>query len=180
MRIISGERRGKKLETPQGMDVRPTTDRVKENLFNIIQFDISDKHFLDMFAGSGQIGLEAISRGAKCATLIDNSLNSVSVCKKNAEATGFSSRVKIVNANSLNYVKNGQEIFDVAFLDPPYADGLLEESLEIVSQKINREGAIVCEYPVGVALPEIVGDFVKEKTYVYGKISLSIYRNQDI
>ncbi|MFI3207373.1 MAG: 16S rRNA (guanine(966)-N(2))-methyltransferase RsmD [Clostridia bacterium] len=175
MRVIAGEKRGKNLVTLEGEKVRPTTDRVKESLFNILQFSIAGKRFLDMYAGSGQMAIEALSRGAEHATLIDNSRESFGVCQKNLEATSYLDKAKLVNAESITYVRNQSELFDIAFLDPPYHQNLLDESLCVVAEKMNKTGTIICEHPANMPLPEVVGDFSRVKKYRYGKIELSLY-----
>jgi 16S rRNA (guanine966-N2)-methyltransferase len=179
MRIITGSARGKKLVTLEGVDVRPTPDRVKEALFNILQFGIEGRSFLDLFAGSGQIGLEAISRGAESTVFVDMSKKSVSVIEQNVSSTGFGSKSKVVNADSVMYIKRTSEKFDVAFLDPPYRSGLLQEALPFTAEAMNPGGIIICEHPRDEELPECAGDFCKLKEYRYGKIILTSYRRKD-
>ena len=116
MRIITGSKRGKKLITLEGEQVRPTTDRVKESLFNILQFQLEGRRFLDLFAGSGQIGLEALSRGAAAAVFVDSSKDSIRVVQKNLESTGFQDRAKVVQLDFASYLRGSRELFDIAFL----------------------------------------------------------------
>ncbi len=177
MRIITGSARGRKLNTLEGLDVRPTPDKVKEALFNIIQFDIEGRRFLDLFAGSGQIGLEALSRGAKDCVFIDASKKSAGVIEENIAHCGFQSQSKLVNADSIMYIRRTLEKFDVAFLDPPYRKGLLQEALPIVAEKMNEGGIIVCEHPYDEAVPEDLGAFKKYRDYKYGKIVLTSYKS---
>ncbi|MFI3326090.1 MAG: 16S rRNA (guanine(966)-N(2))-methyltransferase RsmD [Clostridia bacterium] len=176
MRVISGEKRGKKLITLQGEAVRPTTDRVKESIFNILQFDIAGRSFLDLFAGSGQMGIEALSRGAKKVVFVDSARESITVCKKNLE--NLELKANVVNSDSLTFVKNTAETFDIAFLDPPYNKGIIEAVLPDLVKKINIGGSIVCEHAAQSTLPQQVEDFVLFKTYKYGKIMLTIYRHK--
>ncbi|WP_099203734.1 16S rRNA (guanine(966)-N(2))-methyltransferase RsmD [Scatolibacter rhodanostii] len=175
MRIITGTARGKKLSALEGRDVRPTTDRVKEALFDILQFRIEDRRFLDMFAGSGQIGLEALSRGAKSAVMIDASKESIRVIEQNTNQTQLEHQAKILCADALAYVSSTAEVFDIAFLDPPYHADLLIPALEKVVRCIAESGVIICEHLKETQLPDQVGDFIKEKTYRYGKIHLTRY-----
>ena len=176
MRIITGSKRGKKLVTLEGEQVRPTTDRVKESLFNILQFQLEGRKFLDLFAGSGQIGLEALSRGAALAVFVDSSKESVRVVEKNVASTGLGDRAKVVLADFAAYLRGSRESFDIAFLDPPYRQGLLEQALPLVVQRMNPGGVILCEHPKDEVLPEEAGPFRLQKSYRYGKILLSAYR----
>lgn len=176
MRIISGTRRGKKLVAPAGMDVRPTADRVKEALFNILQFSLEGKRFLDLFAGSGQIGLEALSRGAAQAVFVDFSPVSLRAAERNLAATGFSEKARLVRADACAFLRNTPEAFDLAFLDPPYRKGLLEQALPLLEGVVVPGGLAVCEHPKEEDLPEEAGALKKQKTYRYGKIALTVYR----
>lgn len=177
MRIITGSKRGKRLITLEGEQVRPTTDRVKESLFNILQFNIEGRRFLDLFAGCGQIGLEALSRGALQAVFVDSSRASIKVVEKNVAATGFESGSRIVQADFASYLSGCRDKFDVAFLDPPYYMGILQKALPMVAECMNPGGVIVCEHPVKEELEEQVQSFAKEKCYSYGKIMLTVYRS---
>jgi 16S rRNA (guanine966-N2)-methyltransferase len=179
MRIITGSARGRKLNTLEGLDVRPTPDKVKEALFNIIQFDIEGRHFLDLFAGSGQIGLEALSRGAKDCVFIDASKKSVAVIEENIAHCGFENQSKVVNADSVMYIRRTMEKFDVAFLDPPYRKGLLQEALPYVADRMNEGGTIICEHPIDEEVPDEAGDFKRFRDYKYGKIILTSYKLAD-
>lgn len=179
MRIITGSKRGKKLTSLEGTQVRPTSDRVKEALFDILQFSIEGRRFLDLFAGSGQIGLEALSRGASQAVFVDVFRDSVRVVEKNAAATGFSDRARIVQADFAAFLRDGRERFDIAFLDPPYGTGLLQQALPMVVEHMNPGGVVICEHPRQEELPEQAGDFSKHKTYRYGKVMLTVYRRAE-
>lgn len=176
MRVITGIARGKRLRSLDGNDVRPTTDKVKEGIFSAIQFDIEGRRFLDMFAGSGQMGIEALSRGAESAVFVDDSPASIRICTENVVNCGFEKEAKIVKRDSIGYVSTTHETFDIAFLDPPYESGLLTRALESVAQKMSDFGIIICEHPSDVALPEETGGFTVQKVYRYGKINVSVYR----
>ncbi len=178
MRIITGSKRGKKLTALEGMEVRPTTDRVKEALFDILQFSIEGRRFLDLFAGSGQIGLEALSRGAAQAVFVDVSRDSIRVVRKNVADTGFDSQARIVQADFSAFLKGTRECFDVAFLDPPYRTGLLQRALPLTMERMAPGGIVVCEHPAEEELPEQAEGFSKRKTYRYGKIMLTTYRGE--
>ena len=121
MRVITGTARGRVLKTLEGEDVRPTTDRVKEAVFSIIQFEIEGRRVLDLFAGSGQLGIEALSRGAASATFVDMSKDSLSAVKYNLEHTKLGDNAKVVQTDALSFLKLTKDKFDIVFLDPPYA-----------------------------------------------------------
>lgn len=176
MRIISGTARGRRLKTLEGNDVRPTTDKVKEAVFSAIQFDIEGRRFLDLFAGSGQMGLEALSRGADFAVFVDSANESIKVLKDNVTATGFSEQSRIYRADALTFLATANETYDIAFLDPPYAGGLLEKALSAVCAKMSDYGIIICEHPPEVSLPDEVDDFRVFKRYRYGKINVTTYK----
>lgn len=175
MRVITGSARGRKLQTLEGESVRPTTDMVKEAMFSIVQFDLEDAHVLDMFCGCGQLGIEALSRGAKSATFVDMARASIAVTEKNLETTGFRNVSKVVNSNSLEYLDRTSEIFDIAILDPPYRAGIMLDAIERVRLHMADGGIIICETAAEEVLPEEIEGF-KSKRYKYGKIALTIYR----
>lgn len=150
MRVISGTARGKKLNSLEGMNTRPTLDQVKEALFNIIQFDIADKNVLDLFAGSGALGIEAISRGAKSATFCDNSIDAIKVIQTNLQNTRSIDKATILHKDyslALKYLAKNKMQFDIIFLDPPYktdfADKAIEEILKL--NLLSKEGYIILE-----------------------------------
>jgi 16S rRNA (guanine(966)-N(2))-methyltransferase RsmD len=179
MRVITGSARGRKLKTLEGDSVRPTTDKVKESIFNIIQFDIEGRRVLDMFCGCGQLGIEALSRGAASAVFVDISRASIAVTEENLTTTGFRSMSKTVLANSLEYLDRTSEIFDIAFLDPPYHAGIMEDAIERVAPHMADGGIIVCETGEREVLPEDIEGFTS-KRYKYGKIALTVYRKGSI
>lgn len=180
MRVITGSARGKRLTTLDGENVRPTPERVKEALFSIIQFEIEGRRVLDLFAGSGQLGIEALSRGAKQAVLVDASKDSIAVIQKNLENTGLTENARVKNMDFAAFLLQNREPFDLAFLDPPYRTGLLQRALPLVAQTMNLGGTIICENPFGEEMPESAGDFVRGRSYRYGKIVLTLYRNKDV
>ena len=178
MRVITGTARGRRLVTLEGRDVRPTTDKVKEALFSIIQFEIEGRRVLDMFAGSGQLGIEALSRGAESAVFIDGNKKAVDVIRKNLELTGFTDKATVYNNDSILQVKNSREMFDLAFLDPPYNQGIVQKALPIVAESMAPGGVIVCETQEKEELCGKVGDFSLAKVYKYGKTWLHLYRQE--
>lgn len=180
MRVITGTARGRKLKTLEGSDVRPTTDRIKEAIFSVIHFDIEGRTMLDLFAGSGQMGIEAVSRGASKAVFVDSSANSIDVVKENVISCGMMKHAVIVQNEAKMYLKHcisdGREKFDFAFLDPPYGKGILQDVLPMVTQVMRDSGAVICECPLDEELPEKVENFCIYKTYRYGKIKITFYR----
>lgn len=176
MRVITGTARGRRLKTLEGRDVRPTTDRVKEALFSIIQFEVEGSAVLDMFAGSGQLGIEALSRGASKAVFVDSDKRAVAVIQENLEHTGLADRAEVYNADSLMFVRNRGERFDIALLDPPYGTGVLQRALEAAAICVRENGVIICELPEKEELPQTVGNFELRRRYRYGKTELAVYR----
>ena len=180
MRVMTGSARGRRLQTLEGKDVRPTTDKVKESVFSIIQFQIQGRVFLDLFAGSGQMGIEALSRGAKKAYLVDQSLKSIRIIEQNVKTTGFEDTAVIARQDAQSFIVSTRENFDIAYLDPPFEKGLINEVLPLLSDKMNKGGVILCECGEGEALPEEANDFVLDRTYHYGKIKVSLYRHKEM
>lgn len=176
MRVITGSARGRRLITLEGDDVRPTTDIVKEALFSIIQFEIEGRKVLDLFGGCGQLAIEALSRGAHSATIVDSSKKSVDVIKKNVVTTGFANKAFVINSDAVSFLTRTREKFDIALLDPPYSKGLIEKALAILPDVMNESGVIICEAPYSDELPESAGGFVLKKKYRYGKTGLFLYR----
>lgn len=183
MRIITGTARGRKLKTLENLDVRPTAERVKEGLFSALQFSIEGRRILDMFAGSGQLGLEALSRGARSALFLDQSPKAIAVVRENIASCGFGDRSKVVQTDALSYLKNSEELFDIAFIDPPYADEKLNNYIQAAVEHMSIAGAVCVETPKERQLPESfngVVEFVIDKVYNYGKTKITIYRRKAI
>ncbi len=179
MRIISGSRRGKKLLEFEGMDVRPTTDRVKENIFNLIRDYVADSVCLDMFAGSGALSFEAVSRGAKRAVMLDKDKRSVDIIRKNAKNLDFTDECEIVSTDAFEYAQRTKEKFDIIFLDPPYNKGFIEPILgEIVKNELLLDGGIVVlESDDTDFSAEFEGlDFLKQRKY--GRTFITIYQKE--
>lgn len=179
MRVITGSARGRRLKSPEGRDVRPTTDKVKEAIFSIIQFDIEGSAVLDLFSGSGQMGIEALSRGAKSCVFVDSSHASVGITRENVAAAGFRNDATVVTADSISYLRMCRSRFDIAILDPPYEKGLIEEAMPLLSGLMSERGIVLCEHEKGLALPERFGKLVLHRTYKYGKVEVTVYRTPD-
>lgn len=178
MRVITGKARGVVLKTPDGMATRPTADRVKEALFSIIQFDVPCAKVLDLFGGTGQLGIEALSRGAKRAVFVDQSEVACRLIKENIGRTKMENEAQVVCSDYLSYLKRAKETFDIIFLDPPYVEVFLENSLKIITEIdiLQSGGIIVTERPLGKELPWDFPGYTRSRDYKYGKTLLAIYR----
>ena len=153
-------------------------DRVKEAVFSIIQFEIEGRRVLDLFAGSGQLGIEALSRGAASATFVDMSKDSLSAVKYNLEHTKLGDNAKVVQTDALSFLKLTKDKFDIVFLDPPYASSLVVDSMKLLSDVVAAGGCAICETPVNSELPESFGELKFHRSYRYGKIKITVYRKE--
>lgn len=178
MRVITGKARGVTLKTPDGMQTRPTSDRVKEALFSIINFDIPNARVLDLFGGTGQLGIEALSRGAKSATFVDAGEPACKLIRENLKRTKLEADGRVVRSDYMDYLNRCREQYDIIFLDPPYAEVFLENSLKRIAEIdiLHSGGIIVAERPLGKELPWEFEGFTRSKDYKYGKTLLTIYR----
>lgn len=174
MRVITGTARGRKLREPKDRSVRPTTDMVKEAIFSIVQFDVPGRRVLDLFAGTGQLGIEALSRGAAECVFVDNSPASLKLVRENLALCGMSAPV--IRSDALAFLRRGGK-FDLVFVDPPYHEGLYEDVLNALFSFdiLNDGGIILVESMRGESLPQAVAPYERGKTYNYGKISLTVY-----
>ena len=180
MRVITGKARGIQLKTPDGMQTRPTTDRVKEALFSIIQFELPGAKVLDLFGGTGQLGIEALSRGANSAVFVDASDKACSLIRENLKRTKLEQQGKVIRSDYLEYLKRTKDIFNIIFLDPPYAEVFLENALNLITQIdiLQTNGIIVTERPLGKELPWEFEGFQRSRDYKYGNTLLTVYRKQ--
>lgn len=178
MRVIAGTARGIQLKTPEGMQTRPTIDRVKEALFSIIHFDIPGAKVLDLFGGTGQLGIEALSRGASAATFVDQSDAACKLIRENLRRTKFDQKGSVIRGDYLEYLSRCREQYDIVFLDPPYAEVFLENALKRIAEIdiLQSGGIIVAERPLGKDLPWELEGFTRSKDYKYGKVLLTLYR----
>ena len=176
MRVITGSARGRRLKELEGLETRPTTGKVKEALFSVIQFDIEGRRVLDLFAGTGQLGIEALSRGAECAVFVERRRDALQVIRENLEACGMTDKARVVNGDAMSYLKSGEK-FDLIFLDPPYASSLLEQALEEIVRFVicRKHGIIVAESAADKTLPPLAGPYALYREYRYGKIKLTVY-----
>ena len=174
MRVITGTARGRRLRTPENYDIRPTTDNVKESVFNIIQFDIEGRRVLDLFAGTGQLGIECLSRGAAEAVFIDENTAAVKIVKENLKTCGFTAAV--LQQDALSYLRHCGK-FDLIFVDPPYDSGLYASVLETINSVdiLSDGGIILCESRREKTLPDMRAPYRKKKEYNYGRVKLTVY-----
>ena len=178
MRVITGRARGVTLKTPEGMQTRPTTDRVKEAMFSIIQFEIPGADVLDLFGGTGQLGIEALSRGAKSATFVDAGEPACRLIRENLKRTRLEQSGKVVRSDYLAYLNRCREKYHIIFLDPPYAEVFLENALKCITEIdiLHSGGIIVAERPLGKELPWEFEGFSRSRDYKYGNTLLTLYR----
>ena len=177
MRVISGKARGVNLKTPTGMATRPTADRVKEAVFSILQFDLPNASVLDLFGGTGQLGIEALSRGARCAVFVDERDDACKLIKENLKRTKLESQGTVVRSDYAAFLKTTSQKFDIILLDPPYAEKFLENSLNLITEIdiLQSGGIIVTERPLEKVL---LGDFPgysRSKDYKYGKTLITLF-----
>lgn len=176
MRVITGVARGRNLITLAGEEItRPTSQSTKEALFSAIQFELEEAQVLDLFAGSGQLGIEALSRGARICTFVENNRAAYQIVEKNVETCGMADRAQLVYGEALSFL-NRSGCYDVALLDPPYRQGMIAQCLTALVPHMRETGVIVCETARDEALPATVDGWHVSKEKYYGKTKLTYYR----
>lgn len=179
MRVITGSARGRNLATLDGEEVtRPTTQSTKEALFSSIQFELEDKKILDLFAGSGQLGIEALSRGAGFCTFVENNRQAYKIVEGNVRLCKMENRSKLVFSDALSFLSR-RDNFDIALVDPPYNKGLVSECLPKLTEIMNLDGVIICETAKNEELPEKINGWAINKKKNYGKSKLTYYRKDN-
>ena len=178
MRVVAGTARSIPLKSREGIDTRPTADRVKEAVFNILQFDVPGARVLDLFGGSGQLAIEALSRGAESAVIVDNSPEALSVIRENLERTRLKEHAQTVRADYLEYLDRCRDSFRLIFLDPPYREIFLETALKRISEIdiLKSGGIIICERLAEKALSDDYPAFRRIRDYRYGRTGVTLYR----
>lgn len=181
MRVITGAARGRRLKELEGYETRPTTGRVKEGIFNILQFDIEGRKVLDLFAGTGQLGIEALSRGAAGAVFVEQRRAAAALVRENLALTGLEGKARVVCGEALAYLSSTKETFDLIFVDPPYAARLWENVIKTISRFdiLSNHGIIVCEAPAEEAMPPAEPPCFLHRTYRYGKIQITTYHKEE-
>ena len=178
MRVISGNARGLKLVSPAGVDTRPTLDRVKEAVFSMIFPYINDATVLDLFAGSGALGIEALSRGALSAVFVDCSDDALRCIKKNVESARMADTSYIVKKDALSYLNSCDTKFDIIFLDPPYTKGLYVPVLKSVCENniLAEDGIIVAEWDAETGFTDKLFGFECVKSKQYGRVGITVLK----
>lgn len=178
MRVTGGIGRGRRLKVPSGSRVRPTSDKVKQALFNILGDRVADAAFLDLYAGAGGIGIEALSRGAGRVVFVDSSRGSLAVIKQNIEQTGLGERAQVVPAKAEAFLRKSSESYDIVFLDPPYAEEM-QPLLELIagSEIVKPEGVVIAEHFKKQPSPEKAGSLSLYREARYGDTVLAFYKN---
>lgn len=176
--MISGSARGKKLECAEGLNVRPTLDRVKESVFNMIAFDIPDARVLDLFCGSGALGIEALSRGAQHAVFVDNNPVSLEFAKKNLIATRLDEKATLTRSDSIQFLSETTQVFDIIFIDPPYKAQLYEPVIGKILERnlLAKSGQIILEYAADDSPNVPSGAFSDVREKKYGKVKILIMK----
>ena len=173
MRVISGSARGSKLMPLEGMETRPTIDRVKEAVFSSIQFNIPGAKILDLFSGTGQMGIEALSRGASFGVFVDSSKNATEVTAKNLKTCGLFEKSRVANMTAQDFLRTTKDSFDIVFLDPPYNLGILDEILTNVCKILSEDGIIIAESELSWKIPENLDGVSVKKQHKYGKVLIT-------
>ncbi|MBR6562659.1 MAG: 16S rRNA (guanine(966)-N(2))-methyltransferase RsmD [Clostridia bacterium] len=181
MRIITGTARGTKLKTLPGNDTRPTTEICKEAVFSVIQFELHDRVMLDLFGGCGQMALEALSRGAERAVIVDASRAACEIIKENAQKTKLMKQCRVVTSDWKEYIRgaSGREKFDLVYLDPPYQEGILDEVMHRLqySELLADDAIVICESDKN-GIPNPIDGF-RSKLYRYGKTYVTVFRREN-
>ena len=175
MRVITGSARGTRLLTLSGKEIRPTTEKVKEAVFSSIQFELENANILDLFAGSGQMGIEALSRGALSAVFCDNSKEAFEIINKNLESAKLKDKAKVLKTDFSSLLNVTGEKFDICFLDPPYYKGYYETALNALPKIMKPYGKVICEHPKDIELKDSYGKLKKQKDYRFSNIIVSKY-----
>ena len=181
MRVIAGKYKGRKLAAPKGNDIRPTTDKTKEAMFSIIAFELPEAKVLDLFSGTGSLGIEALSRGAASCTFCEKSRQAVDQIRENLAHCGIGEEARIYPGDVIRLLETMEDSFDIVLMDPPYGQGLCQEALRLIDERGLMEdgGRVICEHRREDVLPEEMGDLVRTKERRYGISMLSIYETRE-
>lgn len=176
MRVIAGSARGRRLDTLPGEEItRPTVERVKEGMFSALQFLLPGARVLDLFAGSGQLGIEALSRGAAHCTFVDQNRAAAGLTLKNCKAAGLYKTARVVQTEAQAFLARTADRFHIVLLDPPYRQGILAAILPLVDRVTEPGGTVLCESELEASLPDECGGLEKKKQYRYGTVLVTRY-----
>ena len=178
MRVITGSARGARLRTLEGEHTRPTTERVKEAIFSMIQFDVEGRAVLDLFAGSGQMGIEALSRGAHHAVFVENDSSAAAIVKQNLQIARVGDKSTLLQRDALDFCRRPSGKFDIVFIDPPYAAGMAAAVLPALPELLNRGAIVICETAPETELPETIGELTLARDKRYGRSRVRVYRRE--
>jgi 16S rRNA (guanine(966)-N(2))-methyltransferase RsmD len=178
MRIIAGSARGRRLQTLPGQNTRPTLERVKEGMFSAVQNWLPGAAVLDLFAGSGQLGLEALSRGAARCVFVENTARAAGVAEANIRALGFGDKARLVRSDAEAFLARREETFDLVLIDPPFEGGYYPRIIEAAAAVCAPGALVLCEAARDTVLPETIVGLILEKRYRYGTVAVSRYRMQ--
>lgn len=177
MRVIAGFARGTKLKALENDDIRPTTDKVKEAVFSMIHFELVGKNFLDLFAGSGQMAIEALSNGAKSATIVDANKKSIGVIKENISKCKCEDSANVIYSKAESFLRSTKEKYDIIYLDPPYFTDDMDKVMPLLANVCKDTSIIICETTIEKHLPNTIANFKISKQKRYGKIIITFYRS---
>lgn len=181
MRVIKGKAKGRRLKASKGLDIRPTSDKVKESVFNIIGDKIDGAVFLDLCAGIGNVGIEAASRGAKEIAFVESNQKAVKLIKENLLLCHLEEYSNVIFSDAVKFLKTAEGKFDIIFFDPPYRSGLLQDALAVFEKKemLNPDGILIVEHLSRTILSEKIGGLILLKKYKYGDTTLSLYKRKE-
>lgn len=180
MRVIAGSLKGKKLQTPQSYDVRPTTDRVKEGMFNILQFSLPGAKVLDLFSGTGQLGIEALSRGASHCDFVDQAPSSCRLVRQNISLCKLEKQTNVHICSAEKFLTSSASTYNIIMLDPPYHQGYIPKLLPLLSRCLSPNGILLAEAEHTLDLPESINGLFFSKEYKYSKIKLIVYKKEEV
>lgn len=180
MRVIGGKAKGRRLKALKGLNIRPTSDKVKESVFNIIGDMIDGAAFLDLCAGTGNVGIEAASRGAGEVVFVENNLRAVKLIRENLLLCNLGDYGDVIFSDAISFLKAAERQFDIIFFDPPYLSGLLQDAVAVFEKKemLNPDGILIAEHQSRTTLPEKIGGMVLLRRYKYGDTTLSLFKRE--
>lgn len=178
MRVVGGISKGRKLKALKGLNIRPTSDKVKESIFNILGDKIVDAVFLDLCAGTGGIGIEALSRGAKETVFVENNQKAVKLIKENLLLCNLENDSNVICDDAVGFLDDSDKSFDIIFFDPPYKSDLFEKAMAVFDRKemLNNNGILIIEHNSKTVLQEDIKSLILLKKYKYGDTTLSFYK----